>query len=216
MRYCPLVKDIEGYEAIILADGTFPQYALGRAFLRWHPRIVCCDGAADRLICFGRVPLAIVGDGDSVGQEIREQYSSLFHCEKEQDTNDLSKAFRYCLKCGWHRILILGATGKREDHTLGNIGLLSDFQDRAEVEMLTDYGLFTPLEGEAELESFPGQQVSIFNRKARMLRGEGLVYPLSAFTDWWQGTLNEAMGKSFMIYADGKVLVYRAHLLSSF
>ena len=41
------------------------------------------------------------------------------------------------------------------------------------------------------------------------LAGENLVYPLSVFTNWWQGTLNESTGKSFKLLTDGKILVYR-------
>lgn len=103
----------------------------------------------------------------------------------------------------------MGATGKREDHTLGNISLLADYMDQAEVRMLTDYGMFTPIEEDSVFESFPAQQVSVFNIGATELSADGLVYPLSVFTNWWQGTLNEAVGNRFIIHVRGKVLVFR-------
>lgn len=75
--------------------------------------------------------------------------------------------------------------------------------------MLTDYGLFTPVCGDSEFESFPGQQVSVFNMGCTYLKGENLAYPLSPFTNWWQGTLNEATETRFRVITDGKLLVYR-------
>ena len=88
----------------------------------------------------------------------------------------------------------MGATGKREDHTLGNISLLADYMEQAEVRMLTDYGLFIPIKEDSVFESFPTQQVSVFNMGATELSADGLVYPLSAFTNWWQGTFNAFLG----------------------
>ena len=196
-------------ETIILADGDFPSHPLALEWLRQCPYVVCCDGAANTYIRSGRMSEAIVGDGDSLLPGIKERYASLIHSEAEQETNDLSKAFRFCLSQGRRDITIMGATGKREDHTLGNISLLADYMEQAEVRMLTDYGLFIPIKEDSVFESFPTQQVSVFNMGATELSADGLVYPLSAFTNWWQGTLNEAIGNRFIIHVHGKVLVFR-------
>ena len=128
-------------QTIILADGDFPSSPLAGKWLRECRYVVCCDGAANAYLHFGKRPAAIVGDGDSLLPEIKERYAHLIHREAEQDTNDLSKAFRFCLSQGRRDITIMGATGKREDHTLGNISLLADYMNQAEVRMLTDYGI---------------------------------------------------------------------------
>ncbi|MBP8166558.1 MAG: thiamine diphosphokinase, partial [Bacteroides sp.] len=60
--------------------------------------------------------------------------------------------------------------------------------------------------------SHPGQQVSIFNFGAKGLQGEGLVYPLSDFTNWWQGTLNEATANEFTVHCTGEYLVFLASI----
>lgn len=209
MKYYPFCRPEDMPQAVILADGQFPRNALALNMLRQAGAIVCCDGAVRKLIAHGYEPQAIVGDGDSLTPNMYKRYASIIFQEKEQDTNDLSKAFRYCLSQGWQDILILGATGKREDHTLGNVSLLVDYMQHAHIQMLTDYGFFTPVSGNAEFESFPGQQVSVFNMGCSRLNGKGLVFPLSVFTNWWQGTLNESSGMSFKILTDGKILVYR-------
>lgn len=209
MEFHPLYRPEVLPQAVILADGEFPRSAPAVDLLKRVSVVVCCDGAAAKLIRHGREPQAIVGDGDSLNPSIRRKYADIIHQEEEQESNDLSKAFRFCLRQGWRDLVIVGATGKREDHTLGNVSLLMDYMPQARVEMLTDYGLFTPVEGDSEFEAFPGEQVSIFNMGCSRLRGEGLVFPLSPFTRWWQGTLNETTSEKFRLYTDGKLLVYR-------
>ena len=69
-------------------------------------------------------PHAIIGDGDSLPQAFKEQYKDILHVVEEQEDNDLTKATLHCGSLGFKRILYVGATGKREDHTLGNISLM--------------------------------------------------------------------------------------------
>ena len=120
-----------------------------------------------------------------------------------------TKAVNFLLAQGKRHIAIIGATGKREDHTLGNISLLIDYlRAGADVRTYTDYGIFIPCQGTRTFPSHPGQQVSIINFTARGLHGKGLVYPLSDFTNWWQGTLNECTDTEFTIEAEGEYLVF--------
>ena len=72
-----------------------------------------------------KAPDAIVGDGDSLPEALKQQYAHLLHLEDEQDYNDMTKATRFCMQRGARKIAYIGATGKREDHTLGNISLLA-------------------------------------------------------------------------------------------
>ena len=50
---------------------------------------------------------------------------------------------------------------------------------------------------------------SVQSSSSTALSAEGLAYPLSVFTNWWQGTLNEALARHFIIRTEGKVLVFR-------
>ena len=105
-----------GFDAVILANGLFPTAEEPLRLLREARYVVCCDGAA----CHWLQCDAIVGDGDSVPEELRNRLIQI----DEQEDNDLTKATRYCLSKGMRRIVYLGATGRREDHTLGNISLI--------------------------------------------------------------------------------------------
>lgn len=196
-------------EALVLANGEYPTHPLPLKILADAPYVVCCDGGANEYIRRGHIPDAIVGDGDSLSEENRLRYSSLLHTfPEDQETNDQTKAVNFLLAQGKRHIAILGATGKREDHTIGNISLLIEYlRDGAEVRTYTDYGIFIPCRDTHTFPCRPGQQVSIINFTARGLHGKGLVYPLSDFTNWWQGTLNCCTGTAFTIEAEGEYLI---------
>ena len=109
------------FDAVIVAGGEFPTAPQPLEILQGAQYVVCCDGAADRYIATGHVPDAIVGDGDSISAENREMFAHLLHIVSEQESNDQTKAVRFLVEKGMQRIAIVGATGKREDHTIGNI-----------------------------------------------------------------------------------------------
>lgn len=200
-------------EAVILANGEYPSHELPLKLLKEAEFVVCCDGAANEYISRGHTPDVIIGDGDSLSPENKIRFSGIVHHIADQETNDQTKAIRFLQEKGFRRIAILGATGKREDHTLGNISLLIDYmRSGMEVRTFTDYGVFMPIEGTQTFASHPGQQVSIINFGAKGLKGEGLVYPLSDFTNWWQGTLNEATADHFSIHCEGEYLLFIAYM----
>lgn len=195
-------------QALILADGAFPTKANHLELLKHAPCIVCCDGATAKLVEFGREPFAIVGDMDSLSGELKNRFADRIHQSAEQETNDLTKAVEFCITQGFDEIAILGATGLREDHTLGNIALLADYAKRLKsVCLLTDYGridafrsgmgpddynapgmdqqapeICTTRNGAftvARFQSFQGQQVSIFALTPdTAISSLGLKYPL--------------------------------------
>lgn len=197
------------FDAVIVAGGEYPTAALPLEIIKNTPYVVCCDGAADAFIATGAIPNAIVGDGDSISAENRAKYSHLLHIISEQESNDQTKAIRFCMEQGKRRIAIVGATGKREDHTIGNISLLIEYARAGmEVYSFTDYGTFIPCNGTTTLPCRKGQQVSIFSITAKELSAEGLLYPIYDFTNWWQGTLNECTGDKFTINAKGEYLLF--------
>ena len=208
----PLLQD---FETVILAGGGFPEHEIPLSFLKNARRVICCDGATEKLLAFGREPDFIVGDFDSISEEMKQRFAAILFHNPDQETNDLTKSVKFCIEHGWDRLTILGATGKREDHTLGNLSLLVDYCKMAQVQLLTDYGVFNPQLQPAVYESYCGQQVSIFSLNSpTLLSTQNLVYPLQErnLTSWWQGTLNEAAGESFCITFDsGKILVFREY-----
>ena len=205
-------KDI----TVILANGTFPSSPRPLDILKQATRVICCDGAAVACLEHGILPDAVIGDLDSISSETRERLKDVIVHVTEQDTNDLNKAFRFCMERGWRGIVILGATGKREDHTLGNISLLVDFAEKAPgVSMVTDDGEFIVMRRSGSCACRVGQQISIFALEPETyIESTGLKYPLNGLAPkrWWQATLNEALGESFSLqFPDNHpLLIYKA------
>ncbi|MFN8239774.1 MAG: thiamine diphosphokinase [Bacteroidales bacterium] len=199
-------------ETVILADGSFPVHEIPVGLLKNAARVICCDGAASALLSYGIEPFAIVGDCDSLDPDIIAKYHDRVYRDPEQETNDLTKSVCWAVSRGFTRLFILGATGKREDHTLGNISLLTEYASLAEVRMITDTGVIQPVLESGSFDSSPGQQVSIFSiDPATVISTRGLLYPLESMKlrNWWQATLNEATGTTFSLdFTGGPLLVY--------
>jgi len=181
---------------VILASGEFPCHEIPIRLLAEAERIICCDGAANELSARNLEPAFIVGDLDSISPGLRARFSDRIVHEPSQDENDLTKAFRFCLRNNWRDLVILGAGGKREDHLLGNISLLADFATEARVSMVTNHGAFRAFtHSPATLDAIPGQQVSIFSCDPETrVTGAGFKYPLDnlPLRRWHTATLNEA------------------------
>lgn len=192
-------------DAVILANGDYPSSPFPLKVLNEAPYVVCCDGGADEYIAKGHLPDVIIGDGDSLSEENRLKYANLLHHNPDQETNDQTKAVQFLLSAGKKRVAIIGATGKREDHTIGNISLLMEYAHMGvNARIFTDYGVFIPCKDICTFECRKGQAVSIFNFTGRNFKAEGLEYPLYDFTTWWQGTLNVCTDTIFRIDAEGE------------
>lgn len=222
MYYKLITKDTP-FDAVILANGEYPESEFATSLLRQAPYIICCDGAA---MHFAGKPTAIVGDGDSLPADFKSQYQDIIVYVSEQEDNDLTKATRFCidhfrgdqmLQGRKLRILYLGATGKREDHTMANISLMIRYARDFNIEpvMITDYGYFIPcikdknyFDNKNSFETFPRQQISIFNFGCTQLEGTGFRWNPYAYEELWQGSLNEATGNKVTLVGDNNYLLY--------
>jgi len=194
---------------VILGNGEFPRKAYPLYLLESADAVVCCDGAAVKYLRytkkrFGeeRMPEAVVGDMDSLPKAARERLAPVIVPVAEQDDNDQTKAMRYVLE--HHpdvtQIHILGATGQREDHTVGNLGLLMEYTRMfdlkdIQLEAVSDYGTAFPLTDSCELHVGKGRRVSLFSPDNSLtIRSEGLQWPTDdvVFDAWWPATLNRA------------------------
>lgn len=217
----------------IIANGSFPTKRKPLTALGVADWVVCCDGALGKYLLWCRKKsaqpasrLTVVGDGDSLRpgmiEMAREAGADLQQiAEREQESNDLSKAMHHvveqCRKQGVDEhtlnVTLLGATGLREDHTIGNISLLAHFHEAYPaigVEMVSDYGRFVAVRGKERIACRRGEQISLFSLTPEVpVSVKGLRYPIEGrcLTEWWQGTLNEAIGEHCDVEG-GRLVVY--------
>lgn len=207
-------------QIVILAAGDFPMHPMPLRALREADFVVCCDSAYSTLLA-NYYPLpadfVVIGDGDSLPEEDKRQLGNRWIHVDEQDYNDLHKAMQWATahyQVSTAHYTIIGATGRREDHTLGNISYLVTFGEEypgTDIEMLTDHGRFFAFRGGRTIATFPGQQVSIFSMEPeKPIHGDGLKWPLDGFhaRRWWQATLNEALADSVTLRSEGWLIVF--------
>ena len=198
-------NQVKPLSVAILAAGDFPRREPALRLMDGADMVICCDNAAQALVASGREPSLIVGDLDSLSPDLRKRFESRLRRFDGQDDNDLTKAFHTALEFLPAVIHILGATGRREDHTLGNISLLAEYQKEApdcEIDMVSDWGRFVAVSGERTFDCVPGQEVSIFALDpALRMTAAGLKYPLDGvvFDSLWKASLNCTTGSGFTL-----------------
>ena len=197
--------------AVIVGNGQFPKKEYPLYLLESADYVVCCDGALDTYLRHFsgrnlRRPDVVVGDMDSLSKKTAERFRDIAVKIDEQETNDQSKAFHYILEHfpDVDTIHILGATGKREDHTIGNLSLLMEYaremrrQDcgrAVSVDIVSDWSTAFAITDSCTLDVGEGRSVSIICPDNSLnIKSEGLVWPTDnvVFDNLWQATLNRA------------------------
>ena len=209
------MKEFEPFTTAVVGNGEVPSSELSIRLLRKMERVVCCDGALQKLLSVNIIPDVMVGDGDSMDREELSRHSIPYHADRSEEYNDLQKALRYCTANGYNDVLLMGCGGLREDHFIANLSIMVMYSEQMHLAMLTEHGVFNVLRGTSTFRSFPGMQVSIFNRSPHTkLTFKGLKYPVNdrSFNWLWEGSLNEAVGDAFTVEASDEepVVVYRA------
>lgn len=202
-------------KVVIVANGTFPQAPHLLEIIDNAPFILSCDGATDKLLAYGKEPNMIIGDLDSISPELKKRYKAIVQKIDRQDNTDLMKALDWCVEQGVREVLILGASGEREDHTIGNVFTITRYAFELNIILHTDTGNFVPLAKSQTLSTRKGQQVSLFPQPVSMrITTEGLKYALNnkALGCIQGGTLNEAEGESISLrFDEGVLLVFRTN-----
>lgn len=197
--------------AAIVGNGEFPRKDFPRYLLASADVVICCDGALGPYLrnmekVFGRerLPDAVVGDMDSLGKNLRKRFSDRVIRIEEQEDNDQTKALRYLLGNypGLETVHLLAATGKREDHTIGNLSLMMEYgrtfnllERGISIDMVSDYSTSFPVWDSCELHLGKGRRVSLFSPDNSLrIVSEGLEFPTDdvVFDNWWKATLNKA------------------------
>ena len=152
------------------------------------------------------MPDAVIGDMDSIADSVRQLYADRIVTVSEQDDNDLTKALAYLLDhfTNIEEITILGATGKREDHTVGNLSLLMEYArtrgidgfSSPSVRMISDYSEAFAILDSCTFFVGQGRRISIFSPDNSLrIKSQGLEWPLDkvVWDNWWKATLNRTV-----------------------
>lgn len=223
--------------AVIISGGNIEEdFALCFLEKNVYDYVIAADSGLLFLQKYGRIPTHIVGDFDSLAERSRgraetapgketeqflEQYRqnpkvTIRTYQPEKDWTDTEIAAELALELGCGSIDILGATGTRLDHVMGNIQLLALILERGAQGCLMDARnriYIKDREFILKRQEQWGTYVSLFayGEAVTGLTLKGMKYPLEEFTLGTVGTRgvsNEIADETARVsFKSGKLLV---------
>jgi len=167
--------------ALVIANGEPPRKMRLEALLREADVVLCADGGANIALKLGVVPDAIIGDLDSIHAETLVKFHKVpTYGDNGDETTDLEKTIAWAIKEKFDHVTVIGASGRRLDHTIGNLGVLAKFYPDAVVKLVDEFGELTYVGRELTVVAKKGEIVSLIP----LSRCEGIV------TDGLQYALN--------------------------
>jgi thiamine pyrophosphokinase len=115
-------------KVIIISGGNPPSKELLIKEITGDTFLIGADSGANCLYCYNVKPDLLVGDFDSIDKKVLD-YFKKNNCiidtyPTEKDFTDTEIAVEKALRMKPNKIILLGCTGSRVDHLLGNIGML--------------------------------------------------------------------------------------------
>ncbi|MEM7140067.1 MAG: thiamine diphosphokinase [Actinomycetota bacterium] len=127
--------------------------------------IICADGGLDAAHAAGRRPDIVVGDMDSVSEELLEALGSEVVVDRlpvAKDETDLELALARAIGAGAARISVHLAAGGRLDHQLANLAVLASSRwDSASLDAFVGHDPVFVIRGERSLPLSAGDPFAI-------------------------------------------------------
>ena len=115
-------------KTVIVAGGSPPSFDLINKELEDATYLVCADSGANCLYNYNIKPHYLIGDFDSIDKNVFDFYKKesciIEMYPKDKDDTDTELCIKKAIELFSDEIVLLGCTGSRLDHILGNIGLL--------------------------------------------------------------------------------------------
>ena len=153
-----------------------------------YDRLVAADSGMNFLYRNQIMPDVIAGDFDSVSKEAYEYFAEtedieMIRLNPMKDDTDTEFVIREAIRRGATEITVLGATGTRLDHVLGNVHLLGiGFSHDVAITLVDAHNRIRMVKDELVIDraSQFGQFVSIlpFTGEAKGVTLKGFKYPL--------------------------------------
>ena len=197
---------------VILANGSFPTHHIPIEQLKAAGTVIWTDGAANYLSNLNLIPHVIIGDMDSINPKY--QFKGIKIHDNNTENSDLEKALDWVQVNDINDVIILGATGKREDMTLANMYILFNYFEKVAIKLITDHYTITCHKGQKSFKSFPGENVSLFTIDLKtIVSTTALKYQLnnSSISPPQKGISNQSLGSTFSVECSGPILVFRGH-----
>ena len=196
-------------KAAIFANGEIKDADITRLVLIDWDYILACDGGLRHCDAAGIVPDYIVGDLDSVSEELLDKYQNVpvlrFFAEKDQ--TDLELAIAHACDIGAESIVVFGGLGGRVDHQLANMHVLAQAVERGVEAEIWDWSRDTRIKlikNHCRLHKTNGTLVTLIPLTTTVdgIVTEGLKYPLkneSLIVGFARGVSNQIIDEMALV-----------------
>lgn len=174
--------------ALIVSGGNAPSEKLLKKYSATCDFIIGADKGNECLVKYDIIPQLSLGDFDSIDKDILKVINSknieVLKFPPEKDYTDTEIAIMEALKRGADKIYLLGGTGTRVDHTLGNIGLILTTREKgAQLIIVDDNNIVYLAEKEMTLYGEYGDNISFhaLSDTVKNFKIEGAKYNLDGY-----------------------------------
>jgi thiamine pyrophosphokinase len=210
-------EDVFMPRAVIFANGHLPELETARALLQADDYIIAADGGANHLMKMGILPEIVIGDLDSVDEDILFELTSaevrIEQYSEDKDETDIQLALHYAIELQPASILIVGALGGRLDQTLANLSILTD-PTLPGIDIRLDDGTEEAFfcRKQSEVRGRSGDTVSLipWNGPVEGIATDGLQWPLygeTLFSNQSRGISNVLLGEAALVRIQSGLLL---------
>lgn len=205
---------MENRRAVVIAGGEIISYERVRSFLKPEDYYIFCDSGLFHKEGLNVEPDLIIGDFDS--HEKVDTGSEIITLPEMKDDTDSLSGVKLALKRGFKDFLLLGMTGRRMDHTLCNLYLLSYIKSHHGRALIVDD--WSEMEVVEKEEVFISDSYAYFSLIAWKGKCEGVnienaLYPLSSAViepEYQYGISNEPLKGGSRVWVEkGSLLLIK-------
>ncbi len=197
--------------SVLIANGKKPKNKKIIEILKNAKNVICVDNGYELASELNITPSVVIGDLDSVDIN-KISKDILIIKDEDQNTNDLEKALNYCLSKNIRDIILVGATGERDDQNLATILVSLEYIEQLNIEILSDLYSIEFVNGKRDFEATPMREVSLISMdKENIITTQGLKYNLdkSKLSSATHGISNYSIGENFSISCSSPLIVFK-------
>ena len=205
------------FQIMIIASAPVEKYDFYIDYVKESDICICADGGANTAKEMEISPDYIIGDLDSIKPEILKFYKDKSKIIKDENQNktDFELALELAESLNPKKIIIIGAIGKRIDHTLANIFSISKINKNIRIIIVDHNNSLEIIEKDSDIIGSKDDLVSIVPlTKIKNLNYKGFKWNVNNLdTNFgWFGISNRLDNKKANIsLSKGKLLLIRVN-----
>jgi thiamine pyrophosphokinase len=166
---------------LIICNGDIPKRKIIFKILKEIDFIICADGGANHASKLDITPDLIIGDMDSISAKTQIRFKKIKTIKiDDQNSTDLEKALTHALTLKPEFVYITAAFGDRIDHSLTNLSILRKYNNKLNIEIITNNNILRLISKPIEFNGKIGDTISLVPLgKVSRIKTQGLKYPLN-------------------------------------